>query len=182
MVGVSLLLLSALAARRASIALIGRTDVGVAAVVWAGVIVLITELLSAFGHYSVVSIRIAALIAVLGCILLASRRRNEASGSDAAGRSVVRVREPFNRLLALLVTIFAGVTGVLAVAWPPNTWDSMTYHLPRVMNWLQNGSVGMYEPLTRRQTDFPVLNGYLNGYLFGIAGNDRLVNLAQWIA
>ena len=181
-VGASLLLLSALAARRASIALIGRTDVGVAAVVWAGVIVLITELLSAFGRYSVLSIRIAALSAVLGCILLSSRRRNGVSGAIAAGRSVVRVREPSNRLLALPVMISAGVTGVLSVAWPPNTWDSMTYHLPRVMNWLQNGSVGMYEPLTRRQTDFPVLNGYLNGYLFGISGNDRLVNLTQWIA
>lgn len=182
MVGAVLLLFSVIAARRASIALLGRTDVGVAAVVWAGVIVLITELLSAFGRYSILSIRIAALIAVLGCMLLASRRQSDTSGADAAGRSVVRVREPFNRLLALLVTIFVGVTGVLAVAWPPNTWDSMTYHLPRVMNWLQNGSVGMYEPLTPRQTDFPVLNGYLNGYLFGISGNDRLVNLTQWIA
>jgi len=181
-VGAILLLFSVIAARRASAALLGRTDVGVAAVVWAGIIVLITELLSAFGRYSVVWIRIAALVAAVGCILLASGRRNDAPGVDAASRRVERVREPFNRLLALVVAMFVGVTGVLAVMWPPNTWDSMTYHLPRVMNWLQNGSVGMYEPLTRRQTDFPLLNGYLNGYLFGVAGNDRLVNLTQWIA
>ena len=182
MVGASLLLLSALAARRVSAALVGRPDVGVAAVVWAGVIVLITELLSAFGHYSVLSIRIAAFVAVVGCILLASRVRNNASGAEPPARSAVIRREPFDRLFALVVAMFVGATGVLAVAWPPNTWDSMTYHLPRVMNWLQNGSVGMYEPLTRRQTDFPLLNGYLNGYLFGIAGNDRLLNLTQWIA
>ena len=182
MVGAGLLLLTALAARRVSAALVGRPDVGVAAVVWAGVIVLITELLSSFGRYGVSSIRIAAFVAVVGCILLASRIRNNASGVEPPVRSVVIRREPLDRLFPLVVAMFVGATGVLAVAWPPNTWDSMTYHLPRVMNWLQNGTVGMYEPLTRRQTDFPLLNGYLNGYLFGIAGNDRLVNLTQWIA
>ncbi len=39
------------------------------------------------------------------------------------------------------VALIALMLAVIAVVAPPNTWDSMSYHLPRIMHWLQQGSL-----------------------------------------
>lgn len=74
------------------------------------------------------------------------------------------------------------VTGAIAVLAPPNNWDSMTYHMPRVAHWSQAGSVAHYPTHIPRQlwlgpwAEFAILHGYL------LTGGDRLANLVQWLA
>ncbi|MCP5113659.1 MAG: hypothetical protein GY953_22730, partial [bacterium] len=74
------------------------------------------------------------------------------------------------------------VTLVVALVAPPNTWDSMTYHMSRVMHWIQNGSVEFYATATPRQlwtfpgAEYAILNLQL------LAGSDRLANMVQWWA
>ena len=50
------------------------------------------------------------------------------------------------------IVVMAGLTAIVA---PPNTYDSMTYHLPRVMHWIQNQSVAHYPTHIPRQLHFP---------------------------
>ena len=74
------------------------------------------------------------------------------------------------------------MTGVIAVLAPPNNWDSMTYHMPRVAHWSQNGSVAHYPTHILRQlwlgpwAEFAIMHLYL------LTGGDRLANLVQWLA
>ena len=74
------------------------------------------------------------------------------------------------------------VTGVTAMLAPPNNWDSMTYHMPRVAHWSQNGSVAHYPTHILRQlwlgpwAEFAIMHLYLLG------GGDPLANLVQWLA
>ena len=74
------------------------------------------------------------------------------------------------------------VTGVIAMLAPPNNWDSMTYHMPRVAHWSQNGSVAHYPTHILRQlwlgpwAEFAIMHLYL------LTGGDRLANLVQWLA
>jgi hypothetical protein len=54
-------------------------------------------------------------------------------------------------LLACLIVVILSIT--LTVAWltPPQTWDSLTYHLSRVAHWTQNRSIGHYISGIERQ-------------------------------
>ena len=78
--------------------------------------------------------------------------------------------------------VILAVTAAIAVLAPPNTWDSMTYHMPRVAHWAQAGSVAHYPTHILRQlwlgpgAEFAIL------HLYVVAGGDRLANLVQWLA
>src|SRR5262249_42724812 len=44
----------------------------------------------------------------------------------------------------LLIACVLCVTFAVAVVYPPNNWDSMTYHMSRVAEWIQHGSIDVY--------------------------------------
>lgn len=83
----------------------------------------------------------------------------------------------------LIIAAILLITGVIAVAAPPNNFDSMTYHMARVANWMQNRSVAPYPTQIVRQlelgpwAEFAILQLQL---LSG--GSDRWANLVQWLA
>lgn len=59
-------------------------------------------------------------------------------------------------LVVLCVVPFFAV----AWTWAPNNFDTMTYHLPRVFHWVQNGSVEHYPTANFRQLYQPSLLEY----------------------
>jgi hypothetical protein len=69
---------------------------------------------------------------------------------------------------------------VSAIAYAPNNGDSMTYHLARVVYWIQNRSVQPYETNIVRQIAFPPGAEYLLLVLQIVSGSDRLANLVQF--
>jgi len=73
-------------------------------------------------------------------------------------------------------------TLVTALLGAPNTWDALTYHLPRAMHWLQNGSIAHYPTPMSRQLYMPPMAEILIAQAMALSGGDRLVNLVQWIA
>jgi hypothetical protein len=82
----------------------------------------------------------------------------------------------------------AGVVGILGitavVAWfaPPQTWDSLTYHMSRVAHWAQDRSVWHFATGIDRQdsispgAEMITLNSYV------LYGGDRLSTFTQWWA
>jgi len=78
------------------------------------------------------------------------------------------------------LAIILWVTFFIAVAYPPNNWDSMTYHLPRVEHWIQNKSLAHFYTSIIRQTmsapfaEICILHGRL------LSGGNWLMNLVQW--
>jgi hypothetical protein len=69
---------------------------------------------------------------------------------------------------------------ISALAYRPNNWDSMTYHLARVAYWLQNRSVAPYATNIARQVDLPPGAEYLVLVLQAISGTERLASLVQF--
>jgi len=86
------------------------------------------------------------------------------------------------RLVGYAIAIIWLTTLILAIAVPPNNYDSMTYHLPRVMNWIQNGSVEHYVTGNARQVVQPPLSSYATLQSIITTRQDYLVNLVQWVA
>lgn len=74
------------------------------------------------------------------------------------------------------------VLGVIALTTPTTNWDSMTYHLPRVMHWIQQESVNHYPTGNMRQLEFGPWSAFALANLFLLRGNDQLANLVQWFA
>jgi hypothetical protein len=86
------------------------------------------------------------------------------------------------RLWALVAT-FGLVSLAIALVAAPNTWDSMTYHLPRVAHWAAQRSVEHYPTAIDRQLWQPPFAEYfvlLPWVVLG--GSDRLANLPSWLA
>ena len=72
------------------------------------------------------------------------------------------------------------VSLLLAINTVPYNWDSMTYHLPRIVHWRQNGSVQHYASNIVRQVTSPVLAEFVNLHVYVMMdGNDRFLNVLQ---
>jgi hypothetical protein len=74
------------------------------------------------------------------------------------------------------------ILALIAMTAAPNTWDSLTYHLSRVMHWQQNRTLDFYPTAIQRQLAFGPLAemGVLNLQI--LAGSDRLANFVQYFA
>lgn len=71
------------------------------------------------------------------------------------------------------------VTGLI---FPSNNWDSMTYHLPRVMHWMQNGNLNFYSVMDTRQLVMPPLSEYKILHSMVLAGCDVFASSVQYVA
>ncbi|VAX35701.1 FIG00556318: hypothetical protein [hydrothermal vent metagenome] len=80
------------------------------------------------------------------------------------------------------ITIIIIAVGITALIAPPNTWDSMTYHMSRVAHWIQNRSVSHYPTHIQRQlyqnpwAEFAIMHVQI------LSGSDRYANLVQFFS
>jgi hypothetical protein len=103
-------------------------------------------------------------------------RRRRLAGSPAA------LTSPMPYGVRLVIGSILAVTGAIALLAPPNTWDSMTYHMPRVAHWSQAGSVAHYPTHVIRQLWLGPGAEFVITHLYVLTGGDRLANLVQWAA
>lgn len=140
-------------------------------------ICILTELLSVFNSLGFVGVLSGWLIygICLSVFLFVKYKKGEFSVLKIPF-SFLRKKESLFLGFLLLVTFF------IAVCYPPNNWDSMTYHLPRIEHWLQNGNLDHYYTSNLRQVvsapfaEIAILHGRV------LSGDDWLMNLVQWSA
>lgn len=144
------------------------------------VIFLITETLSLFSAINVYTIGMAwTLIAVILFLINKNEvfaflnKKNKIRLSDCTGTDKVLF---FSSGIILLLTFCMSLFTVV------NNGDSMMYHLPRVLHWLQDGSVNYYYVQDIRQVFSPFLSEYTLLHIFALSGSDVLFNLLQWFA
>jgi hypothetical protein len=154
-----------------------RESILVSAMVWGVVVTVITETLS-----------------FLELLALPWTVASWAVASSAALLAAVRYRAPFPRLpnpnhaprLMLVplcgVALMAAVIGTIAVLSPPNGYDAMSYHMPRVMYWIENGSVAHFPTHVTRQLSMNPWAEFAITHVHLLSGGDLLVNLVQWFA
>lgn len=85
----------------------------------------------------------------------------------------------------LLFVMTAGlliVIGITAFVAAPNTWDSMQYHLPRVVEWAMHKNVRFYPTRDYQQLFAPPFAAFamLEDYL--LLGGDMATGSVQWLA
>jgi hypothetical protein len=98
------------------------------------------------------------------------------------GLSWARVRRSWHPLELLLLATVLGLTGLIAWLSPPTNFDAMSYQLPRVMHWFQQGTLEHYPTSNLRQLAYGPGAAYWQVQLWALFDGDLAANLPQWFA
>jgi hypothetical protein len=143
-------------------------------------LVVVMELLSIFKWITVAGLVIAWLVpcAIFAVWVWRKKKRGESI-------ALPRVEFPnswWNRFILVIIIAILITTALVAWLTPPQTWDSLTYHLSRVAHWAQDRSIWHYATGIDRQASMPpgaeelVLNSYV------LTQSDRLSAFPEWFA
>ena len=139
-------------------------------------IVISTELLSAFNFITTTGILISWGILLLFSIALWFKW-----GKYKPAFNFKLNLSGIEKFMAVSIGFIFLITFITCIVAYPNNWDSMTYHLGRVMHWIQNKNVDHYTTQISRQITQPPLAEYFTLHFRLLSGNDRFANLVQWL-
>jgi hypothetical protein len=93
------------------------------------------------------------------------------------------VRDPITLAFGVVVALALAYELLLVLTVPPNNWDALAYHLPRVAAWAQEGGIEWIAHAPRDNlNEFPPLAEQQILFLFVAAGEGRLSALPQFLA
>ena len=155
--------------------MVWRRSFLIALVASTAVVVAGIEALSPFHALGRVSLTVLGVLATAVFAALALRRPLAATTPPPL--------TAFDRALVLMLALAGAGTLIVALCAPPNHWDAMTYHMARVAQWYDHGTVAFYPTPIDRQLWQPPFAEYLILVSYGLlGGQDYLANLPQWIA
>jgi hypothetical protein len=162
-----------------------RNSILLAALVWGMILTIITEILSIFtlltfnwllGLWVLVSL-------ILAFNYLVILRRTKQPIQPSRNFKIKNTKLPlFLIFLLYSIAFIVAVVGLTALIAPPNNWDSMDYHMPRVVHWIQNYSVAHYptnflpQLYQKPWAEFTIMHFQI------LSGGDRFANLVQWLS
>jgi hypothetical protein len=136
-------------------------------------VVLITEIASAFGALTrPVLIVCWTPVLAAAAVWIARHVRWD--------RAALRL-SLWEAVAAIAVGTILAVTAYVAILSPPNSSDTMAYHLPRVLMWVQNGSVAFFPTSYLNLIMLQPVAEYAMLHLYLLSGGDSLTNLVQFV-
>ena len=152
-----------------------------AALIWGGIIVFSTELLSLINAVDPLGLSLvwaACLVCALGWLGWQLLHR----GKRLPPLTRLSFESPAEAgLFALTVLVVAG-TLFVALKAPVQTYDSLSYHMSRVAHWAQNRSVAIYPTGIERQNMMGPMAEYAILHFYVLQQGDLLANLVDWLA
>ena len=150
------------------------------------IIVVGTEILSRFdaiGFFPLLILWLGVVTVGLGLLIDQLLRRH---GWQRLQRKLAqRHRQPRSTIRA---TIFASLIAVLllgtalSVAWQyPYDNDSISYHMPRVANWINQANVDFYPTVNQRQNFYAPGSAYAMLHVQLLSGTDKYSVMPQYI-
>ncbi|NJL86468.1 MAG: hypothetical protein HC886_11570 [Leptolyngbyaceae cyanobacterium SM1_1_3] len=156
-----------------------RRSVLLAALSWGVLITATTETVSLFHGLSVAGL--LPTWVMIDALLIGAIFRQRRSDKPAE-KITLRQLPPGLMLMLAGVIVIVAVLGFVAIYAAPNNWDSMTYHLGRVVHWIQNRSVAHYPTGIIRQLYPGPWSSFAIAQLQILSGNDYFANLVQWLS
>ena len=150
--------------------------------IWELYLYTVTEVLGLFRCISVIFIIGIWLIYLLLLIVIIRYKRIQLPTDIHFIRDHLRGMSIKEKVLLIIIIVVMAVQFLFAVVTVPYNYDSMTYHLPRILMWIQNHSVSYYATSIIRQNVSPVLAEYNNLHWMLLWGSDQFANLVQYKA
>src|SRR5262249_24070367 len=139
-----------------------RLAVALAACFWGAILTLVVESLSLMHWLTraglLVSWAVVDLTLLLGLYQFSGRKGSRMWQS--VWTSFQRARSAVDRLTRFAKWCWAGTVLIgaflfgIAATTPTTNWDSMSYHLPRALHWIQQQSVEHFPTENTRQIEF----------------------------
>jgi hypothetical protein len=161
-----------------------RSSLLSAAITWGIIITVITEILSIFKILTfswLLGIWVLTTTVLIFIYLKLFEKRKPLAHPKKASKIHDEATQltPFLILLLCGVAFVISVVGLIALIAPPNNWDSMAYHLVRVVHWIQNHSVAHYPTVFLPQLYQGPWAEFTIMHLQVLSGGDRFANLVQ---
>ena len=140
----------------------------------------ITEILSLFNAISEMTIKCSWIVFNIFILVLCAIKayKNKFEFKINVKECVKKV----NLIKLLIAVIILGLI-ILGIKTVPYNYDSMTYHLPRIMHWIQNGSINHYSSNIVRQITSPSFAEIADLHIYLLSGSkDVYINLLQTIS
>jgi len=160
-----------------------RSTILRSALVWGITLTIMTEVLSLFTALTFAWV--AGLWTLVISLLLlfsyscSSKKKDKAYLHRILGKAKVFLANSYLRNPIVGVIIITAFLGLIALVAPPNTNDSMGYHMPRVVHWIQNQSVAHYPTSYTAQLYLSPWSAFAILHLQILSGGDRYANLIQ---
>lgn len=157
-----------------------------AAILSATVLITSTEFLSIPYWITKTGLVAAWAIAVLAAIVfLVITLRSAPPAGRAEPRTAIHLPPHFNGLDALLsaaIALILGAVGLIAIVAPPNSWDVMEHHLPRVLFWVSNHTLRSFPTPDYTQIVLGTASETITLNTYLLWGSDRLANLVEFFS
>jgi 4-amino-4-deoxy-L-arabinose transferase-like glycosyltransferase len=126
----------------------------------------------------------SGLLAAIACFVWILRGRPAAPPFGPALRASREVlRDPVVAVPAAAVGVGLAYSAVLAIATPPNDYDTLWYHLSRAAFWRQEHAVGYVERANDLRLDvFTPGAELVSSWAMTLSGNERFAGLLQLFA
>ena len=152
--------------------------------IFSAVILLFTELLSAFQKLNFQFLLIVWLIFFAANLIRIYIKRKRTFLLIKVGlarfRSVLIRSSHFEIFLFSTVLLFLGLLFIQAVVYPPNNWDSMTYHMARIPHWISQQSLDPFQTVWTPEINHPPFAEIIICNLGILSRSDILSNLVQY--
>ena len=135
--------------------------------------VLITESLSPLHALQALPVALAWTAVIASAAALGWKRKSALPGWRWPGW--------LNAMLTAASAAISAVVLTIALVSAPNSTDAMAYHLPRVVYWVQSGSVAFFPTPYLNQIILQPMAEYLMLHTYLLSGGDGFVNLVQWM-
>jgi len=157
----------------------GQKNILRAGILWGAYAIGILEILSLFHAISPLNLTISWLIPLFGSIVWLIVRYHK---GNRVKTNRTFPRDGFMRVMLLGVVIILLLTAYVAWKTPPQTWDSLNYHMSRVAHWAQQQAVRHFATGIEVQNNMPPGAEFLVLHTYVLSQGDRWVNFVQWFA
>lgn len=141
-------------------------------------ITILTELLSALDAISFYPLLISWGLIVIIALYLCIR---SFTGTYPNRRSNIAFLKTPDTFLMIGLAFIVSVELVICLVAPPNTADSMSYHMARVAHWIQNNNIDFFPTHVLRQIQHSPWSEFAILHLQVLSHGDRFANLIQWV-
>ena len=142
-----------------------------------GFVYLSSEVLSLFDLFTFKYIRLCWLFLFgLTCWCLFKRKELIVSNIFLKLKPLLHSK---NKFLLISFIAFLGMLCVQGIIYPPNNWDSLTYHMGRIPHWIVQKSLDPFPTHIYRQIYSPPLSELMIAHVCILTKSDLFANLVQ---